>query len=456
NAAVGLAGIAGCWSLAARLAGPRAGLCAAVLLALTPRWYGHMFNNPKDIPFAAAYVWALSLLIGVARRLPRPSWRALLGFGGVAGLAMGVRPGGVLLPAYVALAAGWWIVRRRGWTRAPRLAGRVAAAGATAYGVMLLCWPWALRHPLAGPIRALTLLSWYPYNGTTLFAGREYAAGATPRDYALHYLAITTPEVTLALLAGGIVWLAWKRRIPSDPGLALAALGAVLPLAWVTLARSSLYHEVRHLLFTIPPLTALAGAALEGLLRRTLDRRGARRWAVAAYLGSSAAWQAGLMIRLHPCEYVYYNQLVGGLPGAAGRYELDYWGASYPEAVRELVARLRREAGASFPARRFRLFVWTQEWTAEHCYPPNFETVRSPARADFVLGTTQVPWDSLIPGTTMFAVRRLGVDLCRVKDMRGARRRSTGESPPTSSFPRASCGSRPRRVEPSLRRAPAS
>ena len=42
------------------------------------------------------------------------------------------------------------------------------------------------------------------------------------------------------------------------------------------------------------------------------------------------------LVRLHPYEYMFYNQLVGGLEGAARRYEMDYWVNMMPEAVHAL------------------------------------------------------------------------------------------------------------------------
>ena len=53
-ATFGVLGIIATWRLARLLAGPRAGLLAVVLLVLCPAYYGAMFNNTKDIPFAAA------------------------------------------------------------------------------------------------------------------------------------------------------------------------------------------------------------------------------------------------------------------------------------------------------------------------------------------------------------------------------------------------------------------
>jgi hypothetical protein len=38
-------------------------------------------------------------------------------------------------------------------------------------------------------------------------------------------------------------------------------------------------------------------------------------------------------VSLHPYEYIYYNRFIGGVDGAANRFELDYWGTSYREAA---------------------------------------------------------------------------------------------------------------------------
>src|SRR5579862_9477364 len=52
GAAVGLVGLFFTWRLGRRLGGPFAGLVALILLAACPLYYGHMFINAKDGPFA--------------------------------------------------------------------------------------------------------------------------------------------------------------------------------------------------------------------------------------------------------------------------------------------------------------------------------------------------------------------------------------------------------------------
>jgi hypothetical protein len=97
NGLVGVIGVAGCWKLARVMGGPRAALFAAAMLALTPDWYGQMFNNPKDIPFAAAMTWSTYFTVRLAHRLPSPPLALVLKLGLAIGLALGTRVGGVLL-----------------------------------------------------------------------------------------------------------------------------------------------------------------------------------------------------------------------------------------------------------------------------------------------------------------------------------------------------------------------
>jgi hypothetical protein len=51
------------------------------------------------------------------------------------------------------------------------------------------------------------------------------------------------------------------------------------------------------------------------------------------------------LFKLHPYEYIYFNELVGYLPGAYNQFETDYWGASYLEASRWLLKERGNKGG---------------------------------------------------------------------------------------------------------------
>src|ERR1700756_454367 len=71
-AIAGFGGIVATWATTRMIAGSRAALLAAALLAISGPWYGTMFNHTKDIPFAAAMIGATGLLIRISRDLPHP------------------------------------------------------------------------------------------------------------------------------------------------------------------------------------------------------------------------------------------------------------------------------------------------------------------------------------------------------------------------------------------------
>src|SRR6202043_2622756 len=103
NGMFGILGLMGCSKLGRVLGGTRAGFIALVFLLLTPNYYGQMFNNPKDIPFAVGFIWATYYLVRIVPFLPRPPLRLVIKLAVATGLAMAVRIGGLLLVCYLGL-----------------------------------------------------------------------------------------------------------------------------------------------------------------------------------------------------------------------------------------------------------------------------------------------------------------------------------------------------------------
>ena len=102
GAVVGVIGLAVTWRLARRVGGPLAGLATLLLLALCPTFYGHMFMNPKDAPFAVSMVILILGLVRLAEEYPAPSPRTILIVGLGAGLSIGCRILGGLALVYAA------------------------------------------------------------------------------------------------------------------------------------------------------------------------------------------------------------------------------------------------------------------------------------------------------------------------------------------------------------------
>ncbi|MCZ6632435.1 MAG: glycosyltransferase family 39 protein, partial [bacterium] len=226
NAAVGFLGILAAYKLGCVLGGGWAGVLATLFLVLTPRYYGHAFNNHKDLPFAVFYLWSVYGIVRCLGTLPDVSWRRLVWTGLAIGCAMGIRVGGMMLMGIAGLFWGvrylqlWLEDRSSFWPLLGRYAMQVGLVFGVSYGVMLLCWPWAQTNPLVHPFKALTVFSKFPGQHINLFEGRYFLSTEMPWYYAPKWLLLTLPEfVFLGLLAGSvclifrIIRAGWEDRL---------------------------------------------------------------------------------------------------------------------------------------------------------------------------------------------------------------------------------------------------
>jgi hypothetical protein len=422
---VGLLGVAGAWLAARRLAGERAAFWSALLLALWPGYLGHLFFNPKDLPFAAAYIWGLYALLRLLDSPARAAWRDWLFFGLVAGLALGVRVGGVALfgCAFLVLAWNAW----HAWRETGRLDLRdlpaFAAAGLLAYAVMLACWPWAQQAPLRNPLEALQRMSNFNFPYEVLYNGAFISAIDLPRAYLPHYLLVTLPELLLALLAiGAALGLRQSARLlggkglpsPAFAGGLLLMLASLLPAGFAIWLGSTLYDGTRHFLFIFPPLAVLAGWTFDWLLARLAAWRG---WAVRLALGLAAlylGWLAWQMAVLHPYQYTYYNQFAGGLRGAAARFETDYWGTAASAAARQLPAALLADGWPAGQTARLAV-AGANDFSVRYYLPDWIVYTPDPDEADVFIGGMRGFGMDQFEGRVIFSIDRQGVPFAVVK-----------------------------------------
>jgi hypothetical protein len=428
-AMMGIAGIAASSMTARLIAGPRAGLIAAIALTLCGAWYGAMFNHTKDIPFAAAMTGATLFLVRLARQLPSPRAVDVAAFGLLAGAALGVRSFGLLLFVYL----GFAIVIYLPWRESGGVCLRFAAnsvlktfpAVALAYLIMILAWPWAALSPL-NPIRGLFAFSEFHYAIHTFFAGRIYEMADVPRVYVPGYLFIRLPLITQAGAALAMISLVWhplERGAQRRRDLALVSLAVIIPLACQVLFHGPAFTGMRHFLFVLPPLATLAGIGFSDVFD-ALAARGRRLASAAlALVCACFLWEGATLARLHPYENLSYNALVGGLPGAFRRYDLDYWFNSMPEAIRTLEAFVRDKT----PVEAIQSpKIYSVAVCGERL--PFDQTVTLPQlhwdfrsewdESEFFIAPTHMNCDRDLDGEVIGTVERFGVPIAYVKDRR--------------------------------------
>jgi hypothetical protein len=432
NGLVGILGLIGCWKLGRAVAGPRAGFIASLLLISIPNYYGQMFNNPKDIPFAVGVVWSTYYMILIVPTLPRPPFTTLAKLAAATGMTMGVRIGGLLLICYLCLVLaldGTWravaanrfgVLAGTAWVGFWRVLLPVVGI---AYPVMLLFWPWAQTDPIENPLRALAFFSHQTFPFYTLFDGQFVPASDLPWTYLPTYIALALPELVLVLLfcipvAAVVALCRGKFRLSREQALAsfVLGIGIIFPVAYAIAIKAVLFDGMRHFIFILPLIAVAAAIAADRGLD-WLPRFRYRRpiWGVLALYGCAHIWT---MAMLHPDQYVYYNAFVGGVEGAQHKFKLDYWANSYAEAVQGLEDYLRTEYGADFEEHEFTVAVCGPPISAGYYFPPNFRFVRDRSRADFFIAFTKDNCERSLPGRPIYRVERMGALLSLVLDRR--------------------------------------
>jgi hypothetical protein len=428
-ALMGIGGVAATAATARLIAGPRAGLFAALALALCGAWYGAMFNHTKDVPFAAAMTGATLFLVRMARQLPSPRAIDASAFGLLAGAALGVRSLGLLLFVYLGLAVVIYLPwRERGGARlrfAASSALKTFPAAALAYLIMILAWPWAAQAPL-NPLRGLFAFSEFHYAIHTLFAGRIYEMGNVPRIYVPGYLLVRVPLITQAGAALAMISLVWQPLEQDSQqrrrALALVSLAIIIPLACQVLFHGPAFTGMRHFLFVLPPLATLAGIGFSEVFD-ALETRGRRMSrGAAALVGACFLWEGATLVRLHPYENLSYNSLVGGLSGAFRRYDLDYWFNSMPESIRLLEAYLRDAPPELIqPSKIYSVAVCGERLSFDRSVTLpqlHWDFGSEWDQSDFFVAPTQMNCDRDLDGDIIATVERFRVPIAFVKDRR--------------------------------------
>ncbi|QWG21864.1 glycosyltransferase family 39 protein [Bradyrhizobium sediminis] len=430
GAIVGLIGLAVTWRLGRRVGGPLAGLAALLLLALCPTYYGHMFMNPKDAPFAVSMVILMLGLVRLAQEYPSPSPRTVLIIGIGAGLSIGSRILGGMALVYAAVGIVPLLleeIHRQGAREAARRFAHVMymllPGLVLGYLVMGLIWPWSIMEP-GNPFQALTYFSnFFEKPWKEMFGGALVSVPDMPWSYLPTLFALQLPEILLGLAAVGIVGTFMSLPRGGVPArrktiLLMLTLAATLPLVVAMVKRPALYNGIRHFIFVIPPMAVLAGAAFAwGTNWLKTNGRSWQPVAVAIFT-FGLLLPLGEMIRLHPYQYTHFNHVAGTVRGATDLFMLDYWGLALKQASDGLREEIVERQEAPPRGRKWKVAVCGPQRPAQVALGPDFTIGWDSNAADFAMTLGQFYCKGLT-APIMVEIKRDDVVFARVYDIRG-------------------------------------
>lgn len=318
----------------------RLGLIALLFILLTPGFFGHSMNNPKDIPFATAYVFSIYQLIRFIKQLPKPNTATVVYLCLGIALSISIRIGGLLLIAYLAMFMFLkWIeiTKKESFSTSGKLLvpffSKFLLVAVASYILGILFWPYALQNPLKNPLIALQNFSnfsglLYTYE---IFEGKRTYMAQVPWYYLPKQLLYGVPTVIWAgvVLFVLAVWQMIKNKQLLVLGLILFV--AIFPPFYAIYKHSMLYNGWRHFIFIVPIIALIGATGWEALLGLVKHKVAVTVGLVLIAIGCSMplTWA----IKNHPNQYVYFNEICGGMKNAYGNFELDYYSNSCRQAA---------------------------------------------------------------------------------------------------------------------------
>jgi hypothetical protein len=387
---------------------PALAILGPLFLALTPRFSGDIPANPKDIPFAVFYLLALWAIYVFHQRPQTHPYLKILVLGSLFGFTQSCRLLGLTLyPVYLIFDLHFFhhggIHSFSKWkSHLLEMAGCLLLIFITASFVMILTWPYLGANYFNHLWELLGAARNFYWNNNVLFMGKEISSSQLPWTYLPVWFLVTTPLFILFFLGASFKFIQKKT---SNPLFILMAAAVAVNGAFYLVLKPVLYDGLRHFLFLLPILAAIAALAAAEWLQRS--RRGLFFKIILGLCLLNGLTVAYHLVRLHPYEYVYFNELTGGLKGSQEKFDNDYWGASFKEAVDWLEKNEVKD-----PNKTVKVTGSGNPYQIFYYFTPNMKWVDNLKDADYYISYTRDNKQTLVdPFKLIHVVQREGVPL---------------------------------------------
>lgn len=275
-----------------------------------------LFLTPLVSPdYAVTALWFISVVSAV---LGMKQFRWLVLSGVTVGLTMLTKLHGFLLFIPITGYGLWYAHKRKAWGS---VFIKIAALISVAFAVFILGWPWLWSDTFSN-------LTTYFQSQASHAGSPEYIFGSTyrfaPWWYTASIFLTTTPLFVLIFFAIGAYWTVRKGKTWDW----IVFLNALYPLIFFSLPGVVRYDWIRLFLPAYPFVCLVAGRgmvtvinAFKITLRKVAAALVVLLWIVSLFFS---------VVRIHPWESSYYNELVGGTAGANKLgMETEFWGNAF-------------------------------------------------------------------------------------------------------------------------------
>ena len=324
------------------LTGYRTGIMVLILFAVSPTFLGHSQNNLKDIPFALGYISSLYFTAKFMVSGARISLKTIILLTVSIAFTISIRAGGLLLICYL------FFFYFLFWLYKYLVSGEVnfresrnkllwmGTISVVSWLLSILLWPYAQQSPVSNVLESYRVMAHFPDTFRQLFEGKVEWSDFMPWYYLPESMLITIPIV---VISGFLLFFIFSGKVIKEGKTIIwffVVFSILFPTLFVVYEKSNIYSSWRQFLFVYPSIILIAATGLSFIFDY-LRKVKYLKWGIGLLIAILSVHPVKFMASNHRYSYIYYNQLTGGLHGAYGNYETDYYYVSQTEASKWLL-----------------------------------------------------------------------------------------------------------------------
>lgn len=331
------------------------GTLAMLFMIFCPRIFGESMHNGKDIPFAAGIIVGITsfyFLLQAFKEKEKRKWLYAAGVVAGTAFAFGSRPGGALIQigmygllTLMTLGNAAFRNYLAEQKQAKKFFGMLIGAVAVGYAIAVTVWPYAHSNPIGNLFSAMEEMANRDVEFRVLFEGRYASSKDMPWYYSIKWIFITNSILVLFAFIAYAITSFKSVKIFGKSATVMILFMAIFPILYIIYKESTIFDSWRHLFF-IFPFWAAGAALFTHFIASKITKPSYKLLPYAlAVLGlmPEIAWT----LTTTPYQQVYFNQFVGGLKGAQGYYDLDYYQTSNREMAQWIINNAEKKTDGS-------------------------------------------------------------------------------------------------------------
>ena len=352
--------ILGLYLLTKILFNKRIALITCLLTLLNPFFFGHMSINSKDIVIFFSFIWFSYYFYRYCVENEK-TFKNLILFSFFIGFGCGVRLTFLVVIFPVVIIGFYYLIRRFRsdyFYLSKRLLKHISIAFLITVSLIMLCWPHFIVEINKGNFLSFLSLvvkntiNWLDGPKIGLINGEFYEVFNTPKSYFLSVITYRLPfYFTLLIITSYIFFFIKKSNLGSEIknfnlNFLLINIVAFFPIILALFLKVNIYDNLRLFLFIVPIFSIIAALSLNlffNSFKNSILSKTTLTFVSILFLLSLYRF-----VLLSPYQYTYVNYSYPKIEDSKGKFEHDYWGASYKELVKKIAAKYKKDEIKNF------------------------------------------------------------------------------------------------------------